>query len=423
VRVLIVTSGTMGDVAPFGDLAVRLREAGHEVTIGTHERFAPVVRGFGAGFRPVAQDPSGLLRLSDDSENGETPRFELTWAAARRNVQLVASYTRDFAFDIAAAVEGSRADVVLVNTAAAPLAWHAAEAVGVPCMGTYVEFAHPSRDFFVPNLSWSLGPWLNRAGARAAERLVDAWIGRATAELRRQYGLPPLTPSAMRRRMEAERWPVCHGFSPAVFRRPADWRPGLHVVGYWWPRHLAGWRPPADLVDFLDAGPPPVLVDFGSLGASHAERLGEVVPAAVRRAGVRAVVRSASAPSPDSPPEGDGDMITIGLADYAWLMPRVSAVVHHAGSGTAAATLRAGVPSVTVPMRWDQHHWARRLDAIGVGPRHLSLKDLSADGLAHAVRRAVSSSVYRRRAKLLAEQVTAEDGAGRVVDEVGRLGS
>jgi hypothetical protein len=49
--------------------------------------------------------------------------------------------------------------------------------------------------------------------------------------------------------------PVWHGFSPVVVPRPADWPAEIGVAGYWWPAYPRGWRPPGELVSFLQAGP------------------------------------------------------------------------------------------------------------------------------------------------------------------------
>ena len=51
----------------------------------------------------------------------------------------------------------------------------------------------------------------------------------------------------------------------------------------------------------------------------------------------------------------------VGSVPHDWLLPRCAVVLHHAGSGTVAAALRAGVPQVTCPCMFDQHTWAVRL--------------------------------------------------------------
>ncbi|WP_433358987.1 hypothetical protein [Streptosporangium sp. CA-115845] len=63
-----------------------------------------------------------------------------------------------------------------------------------------------------------------------------------STRMRARLGLPPLTPRALYRRRESTRWPAFHGVSPLVLPRPADWRPGLEITGYWWPLRPRGRR-------------------------------------------------------------------------------------------------------------------------------------------------------------------------------------
>ena len=77
VRVLIVTSGSMGDVAPYTGLGVRLRAAGHEVTVATHAPFAPVFADAGLPFEPMPGDLRAILpqaRGQDGRTSGTGPR-------------------------------------------------------------------------------------------------------------------------------------------------------------------------------------------------------------------------------------------------------------------------------------------------------------------------------------------------------------
>ncbi|KAM3576739.1 hypothetical protein VYU27_001334 [Nannochloropsis oceanica] len=58
---------------------------------------------------------------------------------------------------------------------------------------------------------------------------------------------------------------------------------------------------------------------------------------------------------------------------HSWLLPQCSVVVHHGGSGTTAAALRAGIAQVTVPAMMDQFQWAERVAWLDLGPSPLSL--------------------------------------------------
>lgn len=98
----------------------------------------------------------------------------------------------------------------------------------------------------------------------------------------------------------------------------------------------------------------------------------------------------------------------------------MSAVVHHAGAGTTAAGLRAGAPTVSVPMITDQPFWASRVTALGAGPAAVPYKSLSADSLTAAISDAVNRDSYRSRTQEIAKQLASEDGTLPVIRAVDR---
>jgi sterol 3beta-glucosyltransferase len=61
-RILIVTAGSRGDVAPFTGLGQRLQQAGYQVAVAAHDRFADLVRENGLEHRELPGDPVELTR-------------------------------------------------------------------------------------------------------------------------------------------------------------------------------------------------------------------------------------------------------------------------------------------------------------------------------------------------------------------------
>jgi UDP:flavonoid glycosyltransferase YjiC (YdhE family) len=229
----------------------------------------------------------------------------------------------------------------------------------------------------------------------------------------RNHDLPPLTGWPLDR-SRSRPTPILYGLSSQIVPRPADWGPDAHLTGYWTLPPPAGWRPPPELEAFLAAGPPPVLVSFGSLMTRRSEQLTEVVLGALERTGQRAVlVRGwGGIEQRDLPPQ----ILALDSVPFEWLFPRMAALVHHGGVGTTATGLRAGVPAVIVPFAADQPFWGQQVARLGVGPAPIPPKELSVDRLATAIEAALDDGAIRQRAADLGERLRAEDGTGRAVE-------
>ncbi|MCP2261852.1 UDP:flavonoid glycosyltransferase YjiC, YdhE family [Streptoalloteichus tenebrarius] len=408
-RVAILTAGSHGDVAPYVGLGVELRAAGHHVTIAVSERFHDYVTGAGLAFHSLPDldvRDTGVAEAADAANN----------TGARAAFALIRLGVEVFRRQLPAMIEAVRqADVLLCSHPTVLFGRQIAEAVKIPCVVLPLQPAEPSRYLGPMALGGrNLGPTLNVAVANVVARGAYRMFAGVVRDLRAQLGLPPVSPDAIRRRYEAHPLRSLHGVSPVVVPRPTDWPDTAEMVGYWWPPRPAGWEPPAELVDFLAAGPPPVYVGFGSMGANRREQLQAVVQEALARSGLRAIVHRGWA---ELAVKGD-DVLMVDHVPHDWLFPQVAAVVHHAGAGTTAAGLRAGVPAVPVPLAHDQPFWAQRLLALGVAPAVVPTRQLTGDRLAAALAYAVGAPALRRRAEAVARRIGAEDGAARVREVV-----
>jgi len=293
-----------------------------------------------------------------------------------------------------------------------------AEGLSLPYIDVPLQPLAPTREFGPPMLGVrSLGAVGNRIAGHGVSLAVEQVFAGALPAVRERLGLPRASAAAAWRARERQGRPVLHGFSPLVVPRPDDWRPGLSVAGYWWPYDGAG-QLPSLLQDFLDAGPAPVYVGLGSATVPHPERLSAAIVRALRRAGLRGVIQRGWAGLEAS---GD-DMLTVDEVPHSALFPRMAAVVHHAGAGTTAAGLRAGVPAVPVPIQFDEGFWSARLVTLGVAPRALPLRRLTPDTLASALMRATGDPAFARRAAKLGARIREEDGVVPVLAAVNAMG-
>jgi sterol 3beta-glucosyltransferase len=216
--------------------------------------------------------------------------------------------------------------------------------------------------------------------------------------------------------------PIIYPYSPHLLPVPDDFPPHVHVTGSWFLDRPADWQPDPELVRFLEAGPAPVYVGFGSMGGSGGLERAKVVLEALEKSGQRGLIASGwgGLKASELPPS----VFMLESVPHDWLFPKVSAVVHHGGAGTTAAGLRAGKPTVICPFLGDQPFWGRLVYERGVGPQPIPQGKLTAARLTEAIRIATQDAAMRRRAEALGQKIRAEDGVARAVEVVnGILGA
>ena len=407
--VVIAAVGTRGDVAPLTGVGVRLQRAGYRVVMVAMTMFADLVTACGLEFREM---PHGLDPGTDHYEGSAVKGLAEAFGPGGMRTLGQALLT---------ALRDEPADILLLSPGAELAGHPLAEAREIPSVGMRLQPISATAAY-PPSLvgNWTMGSRGNRFVSDAGAWLIDRCYGHLVAEFRRDLGLPAKPAQVLRRERTEAQWPVLHGYSPTILPRPADWRPGLEVVGYWWPAPEVGWQPPTALTDFLAAGAAPVCISFGSLitTVQRAEQLSDIIGRALRQAGVRGVVQGGWT----GVKVVNDDVLTVGEVPHGWLFPQMAAVVHHCGAGTTAATLRAGVPTIAIPNpMYDQPFWARRLKDVGACTAMVPQRRLTADRLAQAIRTTLANPQLRQTTRGLASRIANEDGAPKVLAAVESL--
>jgi UDP:flavonoid glycosyltransferase YjiC (YdhE family) len=259
---------------------------------------------------------------------------------------------------------------------------------------------------------------LNLWMGQFAERLVWS-IGATTVNALRtqQLGLPAHTPRSYLAAKHTT--PIVYGFSRLVVPRPADWPARVVISGYWFLDEGQAWQPPADLQAFLEAGPPPVYIGFGSMSHRDPQATLRLIVDALQPARQRAVLAAGwSGVRGEQLPD---HLFALQSAPHDWLLPRMAGIVHHGGAGTTAAGLRAGKPTLIIPHMSDQPYWGRRVHELGVGPSPIPRHKLTAAALARGIAALVNDPTQTQRAAALGQAICAEDGIAAAVATIDRL--
>lgn len=411
-HITLLTVGTRGDVQPYLALAQQLQHRGHMVRLAAQSRFSDLAAAHAVPFHPMGGDPLAALQGEAGQlwlEGGQNPlRF------VRRMVDMATPMAQSILEGFRHASED--ADLILYPVIASPVATSLGEALGIPVLPAYLQPVHHSRAYpFV--LAGSLPvPARNLAGAyhllshKVAEQIFWRFCRPIINRWRQEtLALPPYPWVSPFDRLLRERRLCLYGFSRHVFPRPPDWPAQARMTGYWTLEQPGEYNPPPALAAFLEQGPPPVYVGFGSMTGRDPAGLTTTVLAALARTGRRAVIQGGWGNL--DPAQLPAHCLAVDDVPHDWLFPRVSAVVHHGGMGTCAAGLRAGVPGVIVPFFADQPFWGSRLARLGVAPPPIPRSRLTVQGLAAALERVHRDAAMRARAAAAGQALRTEQGA------------
>jgi UDP:flavonoid glycosyltransferase YjiC (YdhE family) len=408
-RITLIAFGTRGDVSPFVALGARLRAGGHDVRLASHDEFEPLARQAGLDFHAT---PGSYFRIMDFPPGRFWSRLGVP-RSTPLGLKALFNPFRDCAAEAYTQCWQACADADAIGSSplASIIGRLIAQARDVPHAIASPIPTDGSRHFASPVFpQWPLGPVYNRATNFLGEQLLEHGAARVWDTWRREARR--IAPAALKRPV---REIALVAASPLVVPRPPDWPATTHITGFWFlPTETPG-AVPDEVRAFVNAGPPPICLGFGSMAEEFPEELHTTVLNALARLKARAVVVGGSGGALAGLGNGD-NVCEAAFVDYDWLFRNAAVVVHQGGAGTAAACLAGGVPQVILPYCLDHHFWEWRMREIGVAPRGIVRHRLSPSRLSDALRRTLEDSTFRRRASELAPKICAEDGLERAVE-------
>jgi UDP:flavonoid glycosyltransferase YjiC (YdhE family) len=436
-NVVIHVVGSRGDVQPFVALGKVLKEQyGHRVRLATHPVFRDFVTENGLEFFNIGGDPSELMAFMVKNP-GLMPGFDVMrrgdigkrrkeigtmikgcWRSCIESgdgtgVAVNDNTTEEWMRNTDASVKPFIADAIIANPPSFAHI-HCAEKLGCPLHVMFTMPYSPTQAFPHPlaNIqSTNADPHLtNFISYTLVEMLTWQGLGDVINRFRvKDLSLDPISLIWAPGMLTRLKIPHTYCWSPALIPKPKDWGNQISIAGFYFLSLASNFTPPPDLKAFLDAGPPPVYIGFGSIVLDDPNGMTKLIFDAVRKTGQRALVSKGwggFGADELGIPEG---VFMLGNVPHDWLFKNVSCVVHHGGAGTTAAGIACGVPTVVVPFFGDQPFWGAMVAKAGAGPDPINHKELTADNLAEAINKALEPAT-RERAQDLANSISHENG-------------
>lgn len=406
---LMVTHGTAGDVLPFLRIGRALVACGHEVTLFSHAPYAARAARAGITFVPIDTEASydAHLAASPDLLN------------IRGGADLRAYYRREglvdqFHAEITGLVRHHRPGrTVLVGRHTSALSvLTAAELLGAPA--AWVAMA-PAQTMLAPVASAYLAHGLadDLDGVRRSLGLAPV------ADWASWFGAPDLLLGLWPHWFDTAGTPGTEGVELTGFVLgdddtgpagvPAATGPGTAAV-------------PDTVATMLAAPQRPVLVTGGTGQLLHPRFYASAVSAVAAAGRIGLVVAPHRSLAPRQLPEGWHWEPRLPFPE---VLPRIAALVHHGGIGTAVRALRSGTPQVILAHGADRPDNAARLAAFGLAWWQPARRWTPAD-LAAPLARALTDVDYPDRAAVWAAAGGLDSGperAASALQELARRGS
>jgi rhamnosyltransferase subunit B len=371
-EVALCTQGTRGDIIPFVILAELLVRAGRRVTVMANSNWRSLAVGVGAEFHAICPP--------DPTQSGRNDK-----AFFKRHIAPSYRSTFDAVADLVAT---GRYPTVLYRSNMAGAA-AAAEVFGLVAGCIYLQpFAvHTERlKSTALHQAVSVLRWTN-----LITRRIDAF--------RREVGLRGLNYGGS----------LAGHFSlvlcPDWFALPkADWPQNCYVIGFLLSECRGGTSPA--LADFLNEHQKPLLFTPGTGNSAVDQFISQAVECA-RRLDLPAVIVTPHARSYSPLPDR---IAHVDFVEFAGLLCRCRAVVHHGGIGTTAHALAAGIPQMIVPDRFDQPDNGLRVAQLGLGGVVLK-KGARAKDWVEPLKRILASSHIKMQVSTASAMIAESDPA------------
>lgn len=380
-KFVLASYGGRGDIEPCAALGRELVRRGHDVRMAIPPDKVAFVES--AGLAATGYGPD--TRRSMNAATEFLGRFPDEISAMSQAGERVTRIWTEKSATLTALAQG--ADLLVAHMNDQELAANVAEYHGIPLAALHV---FPAR--IMPSSDLYLGITKNAGDAQ-----------------RRSLGLPRAAGPVNRDLLELQTYdPLCLPGPAADWVEPGGRRPFVGVLTLELPTDADD-----EVLSWVAEGAPPIYFGFGSTPIDSPAETVAVISAACAQLGERALICSGANDFSGVPRYGHVNVV--GAMNYAAVFPACRAVVHHGGSGTTAAGLRAGVPTLILWTVWDQPMWAEAVERLKAGAGR-GFYDSTLDSLVADLRSILTPECAARAREVAAQMIPPSESVARAAD-------
>lgn len=170
---------------------------------------------------------------------------------------------------------------------------------------------------------------------------------------------------------------------------------------------------PAYIDNFINAGKPPVYVGFGSNPIAGKKNYNEIFDEVATATKQRLIISKGWV---DLPENENPDLLYVDDIPFEHVFSRLSAIIHHGGTGTLAYAARSGVPQAAFPFIADQFENRKQIVKLGLGPDTCDFLKMTKDSISDAISACINNDSYQKNAASIKQKLKDVDGLEMTVD-------
>lgn len=399
-EIIACTLGTRGDILPFLALCASFVARGHQVTILTNRNWKDLVLGVGADFHEIADEDIPQSARDDKAfyHTNTFPSFSRSYSFIQQRVLANPRCVVIYRFNmLGAECAAEKFNVPAVKVALQPSVMRSVERPPWP-------LTRLAQGRLGGLLKKTVIPTIYRFGEVAAEYREH------TNRFRNSVGLRKL-PFGAASEVEDLFLVLC----PDWFAMPQkDWPARSRTTGF---LYFDQEYHDQQLENFISANGAPVVFTPGT-GVSDIGEFFSRAEALCHELQLPGVFLSRALR--DSGKQWSNRIAVRDHAELHWLLPLSCMLVHHGGIGTTAQAIRAGIPQIVLPDRFDQPDNALRVAILGLGGAVFSRRPAASD-VADIMLRVLASGTVRaqvQRGAALVRGSSSTDLACQMIDGI-----